>query len=352
MNRFQNLRPFPYAVWCAVPVMALAICFSSSATVYLVTDTVSVGGKSSIVRASSELVGPKTDLKANILQNFFDNDSTTRWMDGSQVTGVGEWIDIKFPEKRKLKGMIFGAGCRKDLICLEDNSVPTKIRIKLDEKPSYEYTIDWDVKADPPSTLTREEVNMRKCLLWFNTDTAFTTAVVQIKFEEVRKGARYEKLAMSDFELVEPNDKRFEIYDILSPLTFNPNDAGVINSPVLLVGDDEPRRIKVFLDSLYSGDSSDVWKQDSAKIEKGLNAGMHAITDGAEVTRLVGVLKKILIQDNRLVRFRKEGRTTTYMLQAGAIFLGGKQWGIWRYISTIKTSKGIELTIRYVPFPN
>jgi hypothetical protein len=31
------------------------------------------------------------------------------------------------------------------------------------------------------------------------------------------------------------------------------------------------------------------------------------------------------------------------MIKAGPVFFGGNQWDIWRYISTITTSKGIEV---------
>jgi hypothetical protein len=327
----------------------LSVC---SATLYIVTDTITVAGKTAIVRASSEFKGPKNAPTANQLPNIFDTDSTTSWLQGGEVASEGQWLDVKFAAKRKIKGMIFGAGCRKDYICLEDNSVPARIKIKLDEKPAFEFTFDWDTLAEPPASLTREEVNMRKSFLWFNCDTPFTTALIQVEFEHVRKGARYEKLAMSDFDLIEPSDKRFDLFDILSKLTINPNDLGIIKSPALRIGNDDPWRIKQFIDSSYSGEPSAAWKQDSAKIEKGLNAGMHTISDGAEIAGLIEVLKTILIKNGKLVRFRQDGRTTIYMVQAGTIYLGGKQWDIWRYISSITTSKGLELTIRYVPFAN
>jgi hypothetical protein len=327
----------------------LSIC---GATLYIVTDTVTVAGKTAIVRASSEFKGPKNTSATYQLQNIFDTDSTTGWQQGNELAPEGQWIDVKFAEKRKIKGLIFGAGCRKDYICLEDNSVPANMKIKLDEKPAFEFTFDWDTLADRPASLTREEVNMRKSFLWFNCDTPFTTALIQVEFEQVRKGARYQKLAMSDFELIEPSDKRFDLFDILSKLTINPNDLGIIKSPALVIGDDDPWRIKSFIDSSYSGEASAAWKQDSAKIEKGLNAGLHTISDGAEITRLIAVLKTLLIKNSKMVRFRQDGRTTIYMVQAGTIYLGGKQWDIWRYISSITTSKGLELTIRYVPFAN
>jgi hypothetical protein len=342
-----------YRLFSFSTMLTLSVTISqSSAIVYIVTDTVPVAGKTAIVRASSEFKGQKTAPTQNRLRNMFDNDSTTGWLEGNEVTGEGQWIDVKFAEKRKIKGLILGAGCRKDYMSLEDNSVPLKIKIKLDEKPAFKYSFDWDTKADPPARLTREEVNMRKSFLWFDCDTPFTTAIIQIEFEEVRKGARYERLGMSDFEILEPSDKRFDLLDILSKLTINPNDLGIIKSPALLIGDDDPWRIKQFIDSSYSGEPSAAWKQDSAKIEKGLNAGMHTISDGAEITRLITVLKTLFIKNNKMVRFRKDGRTTHYMIQAGTIYLGGKQWDIWRYISSITTSKGLELTIRYVPFAN
>jgi hypothetical protein len=176
--------------------------------------------------------------------------------------------------------------------------------------------------------------------------------VFQIKYDDVRKGSRYQKLAMSDFELIDPSDTRFELFDILTPLTINPNDLGVINSPGLIIGNDSPLRIKEFVDSVNSDKGSDDWKTDSSQIDQSLNAGMHAITDGDQISSLITVLKQLLLKNNKMIRFRQDGRITTYMLQAGTIYLAEKRWDIWRYISTLKISTGLEVTIRYVPFAN
>lgn len=329
-----------------------AFIFSVCATVYIVSDNVSINGKPAAIRASSELKPSKGEVESNALKNLFDNDSTTRWIEGSQVGGEGEWIDIKFQQQYKFRGMVLGMGCRKECMCLEDYSVPLKIKVKIDEKPNFDYTIDWDTKADSRPQLTREEVNVRKAFLWFNTDTAFTTASFQIKFESVQSGMRYQKLAMSDVELLDENDTHFDLLNILKNVTINPNDLGVINSPSILVGSDDPDRIKQFVDSVYSGASSPAWKSDSSKIDQALNGSMHKISDASQVKDLIVVLKKMLMQENRLVRFRFYGRTMTYMIKAGPVFFGGHQWDIWRYISATTASTGIEVTIRYVPFAN
>jgi hypothetical protein len=330
-----------------------AVIFSAYAIVFIVTDTVTINGKPATVRASSELKALKNDPVSNVLKNLYDNDSTTRWIEGSQLSGEGEWIDIKFNQKYKFRGMAFGFGCRKDYMSLEDYSVPLAFKLKIDEKPTYDYTIDWDTKADSRPSLTRAEVNMRKAFLWFNTDTAFSTASLQVKFESVQNGLRYQKLAMSDVELLEENDKQFDLLNILKNITINPNDLSVINSPAIVIGSDDPERIKHFVDSaLGSSETSSNWKKDSAKIDQGLNAGMHAISDPAEVKQLIAVLKKMFMQENRLIRYRFYGRTMTYMIKVGPVFFGGNQWDIWRYISTITTSQGIGVTIRYVPFAN
>jgi len=352
MNRSRTKCPILFRALCASLLGFLVLPRATNATVFLVTDTVVIGGKTAIVRGSSELMGNRNDPNSNVLLHVFDADSTTSWFEGSQMSGEGEWWELRFADKKKIKGMIFGAGCRTDYICLGDNSVPRVIKVRLDEKPGFDYTFDWDAMEGPPSNLTQEEVNMRKCLFWFNTDTAFSSNVFQIKFSEVRKGGRYQKLAMSDFELIDPSDTRFELFDILSPLTINPNDLSVINSPGLIIGNDEPLRIKEFVDSIYGDAKTDAWKKDSAKIDQGLNAGMHAITDGEQVAALIGVLKQLLIKNNKMVRYLQVGRVTTYMIQAGTIYLAGKQWDIWRYFSTIRTAKGLEVTIRYVPFAN
>gem|GEM_PF-1924797 len=353
MNRHRGSRLVSVSARLLVfPLLLCLVPLRARATVFLVTDTVAFDGKTAIVRGSSELLGSKTDPNLNVLLHMFDTDSTTTWIEGSQTSGEGQWMEIKFSYKKKIKGMIFGPGCRKDYICLEDNSVPKIITVRLDEKPAFQFTFDWDAREGQRALLTHEEVNMRKCLFWFNSDTAFSSTVFQIKYAEVKKGGRYDKLAMSDFEFIDPSDTRFELFDILSPLTINPNDLGVINSPGLLIGDDGPGRIKEFVDSVNGGKESDGWKKDSAQIDRGLNAGMHAITDGGQISALIDVLKQLLIKDGRMIRYLQVGRVTTYMLPAGIIYLGGKQWDIWRYISTSKIAKGLELTIRYVPFAN
>jgi hypothetical protein len=326
--------------------------FSASATVFISTDNVTINGKQATIRASSELKAMKNDPVSNAIRNLYDNDSTTRWIDGSQITGENEWIDIKFPQKYKFRGMVLGMGCRKDYMNLEDYSVPLKFSLKIDEKPTYEYSVDWDTKSDSRPALTREEVNMRKAFLWFNTDTAFTTASFQIKFESVQSGMRYQKLAMSDVELLDENDKQFDLLNILKNITINPNDLVVINSPSILIGNDDPDRIKQFVDSAYGSESSSAWKKDSSKIDQALNGSVHAISDADQVKNLIVVLKKMFMQENRLIRYRFYGRTMTYMIKVGPVSFGGNTWDIWRYISTTTTSQGVEVSIRYVPFAN
>jgi hypothetical protein len=336
----------------AIGLSVSAFFFSAGATVFLSTDNVTINGKPAAVRASSEYKPAKKEPVSNALKNLYDNDSTTRWIEGSQNTGEGEWIDIKFQQKYKFRGMVFGLGCRKDYMSLEDYSVPLKIKLKIDEKPTEDYTIDWDTKGDSRPALTREEANMRKAFLWFNTDTAFTTASFQVKFESVQSGMRYQKLAMSDVELIEENDKQFDLLNILKNITINPADLGVINSPSIVIGSDDPEKIKHFVDSLYNNESSSSWKSDSSKIDIALNSGMHAISDPSEVKDLIVVLKRMLMQENRLVRYRFYGRTMTYMIKVGPVSFGGNSWDIWRYITTTTTSKGIGVSIRYVPFAN
>jgi hypothetical protein len=220
------------------------------------------------------------------------------------------------------------------------------VRIKLDEKPAFEYTLDWDVRQ---GTLSHQDVNLRKAVLWFDSDTAFTTALFQLKFTEALSGRKYLNLALSDFEPIDAYDTRFDLLKILSARTFNPNDIGAINSPVQFIGDDEPLWIKQVFQSVYPSGVSPDPAQDSTRIEKGLNSATQPITGNAEIVRLVGVLKKILITDNRMPRFLSEGRTMTYMLFVGSLGLKDAQCDIWRYITTTMKATGLEVTVRYVP---
>jgi hypothetical protein len=326
----------------AVCLLSAGLLFACGAFVTVETSTFTANGKTMTVRASSKLAGGNMYA----LPNMFDNDSTTCWIEGTQNTLAGRWIDVTYSEKKRYKGLILGAGCRKDYVCLGDFSVPTKVRIKLDEKPTFEYSMDWAVSQGVPS---EQAVNMRKAVLWFNSDTAFTTALFQLKFTEVLSGRKYLNLAISDFEPIDAYDTRFDLLSILSATTFNPNDVGVINSPVLFHEGDEPQWIKQAFQSMYQNGATGNPQQDSAQLETGLNSATQAITDNAEILRLVGVLKKLLITDNRMPRFLSEGRTMTYMLYVGTIGMKDAQWDIWRYITTTPGSKGLELTIRYVP---
>jgi hypothetical protein len=349
MNRRGN-----FSLVCLVYCLAFsAFLFSACATVFIATDNVTINGKPATIHASSELKPLKNDPDSDSLRHLYDNDSTTRWIEGSQLGGEGEWIDIKFQQPFKFRGMVLGMGVRKDYMNLQDYSVPLKIKVRIDEKPTMDYTIDWDTKADSRPALTREEVNMRKAFLWFNTDTAFTTASFQIKFVSVQNGMRYQKLAMSDVELLEENDKQFDLLNILKNVTINPNDLVLVTSPTILIGSDDPDRIKQAVENaLGSSESSSGWKSDSSKIDQALNTGMHDITDRDQVKDLIVVLKRMFMQDGRVIRYIFYGRTMTYMMKVGPVFFGGNQWDIWRYISTTTTSTGIGVSIRYVPFAN
>jgi len=210
-------------------------------------------------------------------------------------------------------------------MCLEDYSVPLTIKVKIDDKPTFDYAIDWDTNNDAHGSVTRQEVNMRKAMFWFNTDTAFTTASIQVKFETVQNGQRFQKLAISDLELLEGDNTQFDLLNILKNVTINPNDMGIVNSPVVMLGQDGPDRIKQCLDSVYN-DQGSAWKSDSAKIDQGLNGGMHAITDPAELSTLIGILKQLFLKDNKLIRFRTVGRTMTYMMKIGPVSIGDNTW--------------------------
>jgi len=343
--RFSNLQK--YSIVPIICFLMLIFIIPANATVYVVTDTINLNSRTTYLRASSQLMPMKGDPYNYSEKNLYDNDSTTCWMDGSQLTGAGEWLEMKFQRKYQFRGMIFGLGCRRDFICLGDYSVPAKIKLKIDEKPTYDFTVDWDTKNDAKQSLTRQEVNMRKAFLWFNCDTAYTTAAFQIKIDSVKRGDRYEKVSISDLELLDANDNQFQLMNILKNVTINPNDLGIIQSPLLCIGNDSPDRIKQYLDSAI-GDG----KKDSSTIDANLNSGMRDIVNADELSKLIAVLKSMFMQENRLVRYRVYGRTTTYMIKAGVINMGDDQWDIWRYIATTQTAKGVEVSIRYVPFIN
>jgi hypothetical protein len=325
-------------------VLSALLFFPCRAYVTIETDTLSVNGKKVIVRASSRL---QDNGRFFSLRNLFDNDSCTCWIEGVVDERAGRWIEVRYQEKKRIKGLVFGAGCRKEILCLRDFSAPASWRIKLDEKPPFDYAMDWDVSE---GILSGRQVNMRKALVWFDTDTAFTTASVQMKFLVVVNGRRYLNLSLSDFEPVETGDGRFELLDIISSRTYNPNDIGAVNVPVLGLGADGPGRAAQVIDSIYKSETSNGRQQDSALMDRALNTGMGAISDKAEIARLVPVLKRLLVTGGRMTRFCADGRSMVYMQQAMVISFGRTKWDVWRFITTRRTSLGLELTVRYVPF--
>jgi hypothetical protein len=326
-------------------IVSTGLLFAARAFVTVETETFTANGKTLTVRASSKLAGGRMYA----LPNMFDNDSTTCWIEGVQDTRAGRWIEVRYSEKKRYRGLVLGLGCRKDPLCMEDFCVPVKFQLKLDEKPAFEYSVDWNVGQ---GALSQHDINMRKAVLWFDSDSAYTTALFQLKFTGTFGGRKYLNLAVSDVEPVDAYDTRFALLSILSAATFNPNDIGTINSPVLFSGDDEPQWIKQAFQSAYEQSGTAGTTPDSAQIEKALNSSMRPITDNAEVIRLVGVLKKMLIKENRMPRFLADGRTMTYMLFVGGLGVKDGRWDVWRFITTTPSARGLEVTIRYVPFYN
>ena len=94
--------------------------------------------------ASSQLVD-QTDSETKLTYNYdpsnvLSNDSTC-WCEGGSGTGIGEWIQLDLPGKRRLRGLeiVNGyAGTEKQYV---NNTMPTKIRIDFSNGESVEKSL-------------------------------------------------------------------------------------------------------------------------------------------------------------------------------------------------------------------
>jgi len=98
----KQLHRFPWII--AFVVVALGLSPA------VMADTVTIGGLSAIVRASSQLAGPKNDPNRYALKNLFDGDSSTCWAEGSPGEGIGEWVEIVLTGETPVCGLVLKPG--------------------------------------------------------------------------------------------------------------------------------------------------------------------------------------------------------------------------------------------------
>jgi hypothetical protein len=321
------------------------LLLAASALVHMEIDTFTVRGVRMIVRASSCLQGPRVFSLANL----FDNDSSTCWIEGYSDSVAGRWFDITYPEKKRFRGFLFGLGYRQDYTDLADFGVPTGVRVKLDEKEAIDRGIAWEWGN---GSLAYADVNMRKTILWFDSDTAYTTAQVRVKFTSVMSGRRYLNVAVSDFEPIDAFDNRFELLTVLVGRSFNPNDLGAVHSSVFPGTSDEPKWIAHVADSILAGSLPADAGEISAVLNRAFNAGPQTITDIGDIEKYIGALRAMLVTGAIAPRFVFDGGATVFLLPVGSLRHGRLRIDVWRAISTERTSKGLEVTIRYVSFVN
>lgn len=319
--------------------------FAAGAFVRMEIDTITVRGARMVVRASSCLQGPRVFSLANL----FDGDSLTCWIEGYTDTVAGRWFDITWPEKKRFRGIIVGPGCRQDYLCLADFGVPTAVRVKLDEKEAIDRGIAWEWGN---GSLAYADVNMRKAIVWFDADTAFTTAQIRVKFTAVMGGRRYLNVAVSDFEPIDAYDNRFELLTVLTARSFNPNDLGAVHAPVFPEAPGEPQWIARVIDSVFSGGPPAGAEEIAAAINRAFNAVPQTVGDNGNITKYIGALKAMLVNGPVMPRFVFNGRNATYLLPVGSLRHGRLRIDVWRSIAAERTSKGLEVTIRYVSFVN
>lgn len=327
-------------------LVALAgLLFSPFALLRMEIDTFMIRGQKTIVRASSCLQGPRTFSLAYL----FDNDSQTCWIEGYSDSVTGRWFDITYPEKKRFRGLIFGLGCRSNYTDLADFGVPMAVRVKLDEKDAIDRGIEWEWGN---GGLAYESVNMRKAVLWFNSDTAFTTAMIRVKFTSMAGGRRYLNAAVSDFEPIDAYDKRFELLAMLTARLFNPNDLGAVHSCAFPGDPGEPQWISHVADSVFKACAPAGAGEATVALTLALNAAPQTTTGNDGIAKYIAALKAMLVTGAIMPRFVFDGRVTIYLVPVGSMGRGRIHIDVWRAISTERTSKGLEVRMRYVVFVN
>lgn len=329
-----------------LPIAAAAgLLFAGYALVRMDVETLMVRGEKMVVRASSCLQGPRIFSLANL----FDNDSTTCWIEGDADSISGRWLDITWQEKKRFRGIIFGLGCRRDYTSLAEFGVATGLRVKLDEKDAFDRRVAWEWGNDG---LVYDGLNMCKAIIWFDSDTAFTTAQMRIKFTSVMSGRRYINVAMSDMEPIDAFDNRFELLTLLVGLSFNPNDLGAVYSRFVPGDPSEPAGIAQVVDSVISFSGARNSGDLAAALNLAFNAQPEAITDNDAIVKFVAAFKALLVSGPDAPRFVFDGRKASYLLPVGSLRHGRSRIDVWRSISSQRTSRGLEVTVGYSAFVN
>jgi len=358
MHRYfmRHLRRIPLLVprsarplFRGVLIAATAgLLFAGFALVRMDVETLMVRGEKMVVRASSCLQGPRIFSLANL----FDNDSTTCWIEGDADSISGRWLDITWQEKKRFRGIIFGLGCRRDYTSLAEFGVATGLRVKLDEKDALDRRVAWEWGNDG---LVYDGVNMCKAIVWFNSDTAFTTAQMRIKFTSVMSGRRYINVAVSDVEPIDAFDNRFELLTLLVGLSFNPNDLGAVYARFVPGDPSEPAGVAQIADSVISSAGAAGAKTSgelSAALNVAFNAQTDPITDNEAIVKFVAAFKALLVSGPDAPRFVFDGRKASYLLPVGSLRHGRSRIDVWRSISSQRTSRGLEVTVGYSAFVN
>jgi|WetSurMetagenome_2_1015567.scaffolds.fasta_scaffold00977_6 hypothetical protein len=335
-------RPFLYFLIFST---AAGLLFATAALVHIDVENLMVRGDKIVARASSCLQGPRVFSLANL----FDNDSATSWIEGEADSVSGRWLDVTWQEKKRFRGIVFGMGCRKDYQSLAEFGVATGLRIKLDEKEAMDRRLAWEWGRDG---LVYDGLNMDKIVVWFDSDTAYTTAQMRIKFTSVASGRRYINMALSDMEPIDAFDNRFELLRVLVSRSFNPNDLGAVYARAVPGDPSEPALIGRIAGDVIASAGTQSGAELAAALDTALAAPREPVTDNETITKFVSTFRSLLVSGPDAPRFVFDGRKAFYLLPVGSFGRGRPRIDVWRSISTERTSRGLEVKVGYIAFVN
>lgn len=155
------------------------VLFCSSSLLFSETEKrdVVINGAKAKVWASSELKG-KTPGQYSV-ENLFDGDLKTAWVEGVDGNGVGEWVTIEFEEEQIIQSVEIINGFQKsNKLFTENNSIKMFDIIIDGKKQSYFSGLEIQLKRN---------IQINK-----------SVSKIKILISSISKGTKYSDLCISD----------------------------------------------------------------------------------------------------------------------------------------------------------